>query len=1592
MNKENTIPRQPTAASSSIVINASIKLDLVTSITNKFESNDSTNNDINKCFYQDSLSVSSGSTSIDSLSSLDFVSHIDIIAKERNQFVLDTKQKVKIPKDFNLLEFIAAGKKATIDLLQKKENELKQKLKNNINNIDTETYVENKVVIETELQLVRRFGMVFNKEMVRLYSIKEDMKVIKAALEREFQRATKMLPIYGYKNDILESLEDNDIIVLIGATGSGKSTQIPQFLLEAGYFGRRKIVCTQPRKVAATSLAKRVTEEFNCLSSPFIKSKDHFKRLSREDKGKNKLIFMTDRSLLNEYQKDNLLKQYSCIIIDDAHERSLFTDILLCKLKELIKKRRESGNILKLIVTSATLDENLFTTYFNNCPSISVPGQIYPVKIYWEKSSPNYEKQALQKVQNVITNRSKSENGDILVFLTSPDEVEKAIHSCKKMLIVTKLEKKYEVFALHGKLSVEAQVKIFEPSQDNKRKKIIFSTNIAETSVTIDGVTTVIDTGRAKERVYNQNRNISILKVNFISQSSAIQRKGRAGRTAPGEVFRLYEENDFQQMDLSQPPEILRVHLGVVILQLLRSGVKDVLNYDLIEKPSKENMLKAIKKLEDLQLMKNNKITKLGRKAADLYLEPSIARMIIEGIQLGISEEVVQIASMLTVSHILYKKAADKDEKDMTNASKIMNAQKEGDFISLMKLYREFVSKKFKEKKSWCDNLNLNITAFGLASRTFIELKSSIKQYTKNEKKAKDENKNELILKAICSGFHSNLAYYNGKLKDNTIIYKLIDLNQEACVHNSSVVSTFEEGIELVLFNELMRTDKLYIKNITPIKSEWIKNYTKYDLDSIKRNIKKKFTISTTHSVIKGFKARENELLEVLEEQIGYIVQLGKKEIIIEIPEEDNDRCKQIVHNYINIILDRIKKEIYEFKPKRQYNTRVLLQKGFKVYNILLSNQYIRLNFKASNLISEYDLKLLFSQYGTLLDFRKFSSKSSKTQGYVIYSKPNQAFKAYNSLSSIIMTDEPLTLYPAVSLDGKEIMDSLPILYAQWFTTKSQRIAFIDFETEEDLIETTEMLRYDKTLEGAKFELKKGSKITLCIKNLKPDIDEYILSKLLLTIAGVKKITVLREKLNNDIFNFENENLLYTQLHSLFTCIGKVEINIFPESFNNYGKGKATIEFETINDMNKAIEKYHEKSGVFGEGLLHLTYDPTEEIKVPKLVYDKLQTELSNLRNYCKVRLGCIVQTKSLQNEFMIIKLKSDNLERLVLARNVFEESFKPLIISLPYYQFRQLKKKEFELRRATEKLGCFLILDVKTKQVKLYGKEKEKSKALILQFKDSTQTKCIVKVKTLKCIIGDNMSTYKKLKEEFKGDIQINMKEKSIILQSQPVEFHTFEKKIKELETNYLEKNHNQCHKKDCELCWGELQNPFTLICSHEFCKSCLGLNFESLDIEKTLCCPSCESELCISDISEIINDENLLEEKSTIALNRFILSNKDKFRFCHKCGQICEIIEDNRFDCPVCKKNYCVLCEKSHSGNRKCGEDEENERLFSEFLKNNTKPCPKCDNPIEKNSGCNHITCKCGAHFCWECLFLGKNSKEVYEHLNKVHGTIGI
>ena len=512
----------------------------------------------------------------------------------------------------------------------------------------------------------------------------------------------KSLPVYEQKQRILDTLKTNQVIIVQSPTGSGKTTQIPVILHEAGYSDNGIIAVTQPRRIAALSVSEFISKQLGTSYPGLVGYKMRF-----EDKTDltTRIKIMTDGILLQEMKLDPMMKKYSVIMVDEAHERSLNIDFVLGLLKRILKVRPD----LKIIVSSATMNAEKFSTYFDGCPIVTIDTITYPVTVIYDPptipASTNTltaEEALLSKISNTIDrilyNRTE---GDILIFLPG----EKAIKDCINKLYRTPYSRKIQIIPLYGRLPKEEQEKVFDPAPFG-RKKVIISTNIAETSVTIDGISSVIDSGLAKLNFYSPRTYTSSLIETPVSKASCNQRRGRAGRTQPGTCYRLYPRKDYDTRESYTIEEIFRTDLSEVVLRMAELGITDFETFDFISQPPKEAIRGAVETLRMLKAINpDNTLSSIGNLMVLFPLPPRVSRIIVESILKypEVMEEVLIAAAFLsTHSPFVLPQGEEMDARRAHHTFRDI----QGDFVSYVKLYRIYQQQKSREqfcKKNYLD-------------------------------------------------------------------------------------------------------------------------------------------------------------------------------------------------------------------------------------------------------------------------------------------------------------------------------------------------------------------------------------------------------------------------------------------------------------------------------------------------------------------------------------------------------------------------------------------------------------------------------------------------------------------------------------------------------------------------------------------------------------------------------------------------------------------------------------------------------------------------------------------------------------------------
>ncbi len=610
----------------------------------------------------------------------------------------------------------------------------------------------------------------------------------------------KDLPVYAQKQIILDALEKNQVIVVQSPTGSGKTTQIPVILHEAGYSSSGIIAVTQPRRIAALSVSEFISKQLGTKYPGLVGYKMRF-----EDKtdATTKIKIMTDGILLQEMKLDPYLTKYSVIMVDEAHERSLNIDFVLGLLKRVLKERSD----FRVIVSSATMNAEAFSSYFNDCPIVNIETVTFPVQVIYDppKISSTTLTEAgseclLEKITNTVEKIvHENDDGGILIFLPG----EKIIKDCLFRLDHSRFARKIHTLPLYGRLAKEEQEKVFEDAPFGK-KKVVISTNIAETSVTISDITSVIDSGLSKLNFYNPRTFTSSLNETAVSKASCNQRKGRAGRTHAGICYRLYSKKDFDTRPLYTTEEIFRTDLSEVVLRMAELGITDFKNFDFIAPPGLEGIIGAVETLNMLgALDKDNNLSYIGKLMVLFPLEPRISRIIVEAIikyPNVIQEAIIASSFLSTNSPFLLPQGEEMEARKAHHSFRDM----QGDFVSYLNIFNSYKNSENKEKfckKYYLDERvmaeidNINDQLQEIVSKMNIPLLSG--------------GSKEDYLCCIASGMIQFVCVRTGKEK-----YKSLTTDH-VCIHPGSVM--FKQDPLYFVAGEIVRTSRIYAMSVSPL-------------------------------------------------------------------------------------------------------------------------------------------------------------------------------------------------------------------------------------------------------------------------------------------------------------------------------------------------------------------------------------------------------------------------------------------------------------------------------------------------------------------------------------------------------------------------------------------------------------------------------------------------------------------------------------------------------------------------------------------------------------------------------------------------------
>ncbi|KAF7627114.1 hypothetical protein Mgra_00009624 [Meloidogyne graminicola] len=601
------------------------------------------------------------------------------------------------------------------------------------------------------------------------------------SMEKTVKEQREYLPVFAVRQKLLQILRENSVVIVVGETGSGKTTQLTQYLLEDGYGKKGGIIgCTQPRRVAAMSVAKRVAEEMGVELGQECGYAIRFEDCTSD---KTVIKYMTDGILLRECLSDPDLDSYSAIIMDEAHERSLNT---------------------------ATMDAEKFSNFFGgHTPIFQIPGRTFPVEIYHSKVP--VEDHVDAAVKQTISIHLGGQEGDILIFMPGQEDIEVTCSLIKEKLGQLDDAPPLAVLPIYSQLPSDLQAKIFQRAPGGMRKCIV-ATNIAETSLTVDGIFFVVDPGYCKLKVYNPKMGMDTLQVFPISQASANQRSGRAGRTGPGQCYRLYTQRQFKdEMLTTTVPEIQRTNLANVVLLLKSLNVEDLLHFHFMDSPPMENMLNSMYQLWILGALDNTgQLTNMGRKMVEFPLDPTLSKMLIQSVSMGCCSEILTIVSMLSVPSIFFRPKTREDEAD---ARREKFQVPESDHLTFLNTYIQWQKHKYSSK--WC----LDNFIHAKAMRKVREVREQLLEILESLKIELNSCGTDwdIVRKCICSAYFYNAARLKGIGE-----YANVRTGMPCFLHPTSSLYGMGYTPDYVVYHELIMTAKEYMQCVTAVEAQWL--------------------------------------------------------------------------------------------------------------------------------------------------------------------------------------------------------------------------------------------------------------------------------------------------------------------------------------------------------------------------------------------------------------------------------------------------------------------------------------------------------------------------------------------------------------------------------------------------------------------------------------------------------------------------------------------------------------------------------------------------------------------------------------------------
>ncbi|XP_076339195.1 LOW QUALITY PROTEIN: uncharacterized protein LOC143240523 [Tachypleus tridentatus] len=1583
--------------------------------------------------------------------------------EEENSYTLSSEITTKIA---NLFQFIQRKKEDILVTHNKevrnaqiKHQELRAYLNSKPQSVNTAEYsktAEEIFAVEANVKQLKEQEEEFSKyiknkldevscvELSSATEIDNYVKECRRNLGQEVCSLQEGLPIYGRKNEILKTINEKQVSILLAETGSGKSTQIVQYLWRSGMFPNKKIVCTQPRKIAAISLAKHVSGQLGFAIGNVVGYQVGTNSKRSTD---TRILFMTDHTLLNNAVTDHDFSEYGCIIIDEAHERSIFTDVLLGVIKHCLPRRQD----LRVVITSATIDPAIFKRYFgvHNKAVLNIPGRTFPVELEWKDTDVtdgwNYLTEAVNKALQVHLKEPLP--GDILTFLTSPVETEKAVNLFQERMVKeNKGKDDFLCLQVHGKQNIEDQQKVFKPAPTNKRK-IIFATNCAETSVTINGIIYVIDSGMVKEMQYSPKTNASALVVCFVSKSAAEQRKGRAGRTQPGKCIRLFSKNDFENMNTCAFPEILRTNVSQALLKIMEVVPGNPLLFDFVESPPRASLKNALNHLKHLQAVENDELTSLGKYMAKFPLDPSLSKLVVEGISHKFCFDAITVACLVTVSQSLFFRIEEnKNEADM---KKTQFCQSDGDFSTSLSVYKEWVGFPKKLRPSWCVSNCINNKALNIANELIEECIRIIKtefDITVIKKFCSSFDFVEKLQSCILESFANNLCVFSGHPKMG---YFTLSQEQIHIHPSSSIHYLYTDLPQFIVYGNRFKTTRDFALIISVVSEELIskliqRGKLQIDLETLKgmtiqpkklgpigRTLMLREVLGKKQMKMNMFKNRVKSMTET--DFIYTEWSLDKGIVLVFIANQFHSLVEKLFYEMILEPKRKLKEEDQEISfadfldSCSSSSFKIIIGSGAEVKCLLMPNDFRTIIIsKISDGVKDADIISHVTNLENLCSYRLITKGKQKI--YVTFDDPKNASKALNKLKHC----PDISITPLVSPDEHTLGSKYKVvLNVLWQRRLCKGFGFVNFSSPEEFCLACRLLSGGRLMIGnMAVKVNKKRTDSFYIQNISKLATKESVLQSLQRAFGKLNMDVILIRDNPYVSDKEECKRLENELSSIlcnYTCKNSITIQL-QEPKEKDVTWKAKIFFKNPADGEQVVRGLGREAKIGPESIpMSLSLQMTSLIfcsfKIYEVVQSIIKEDIAVFKDIVDSEDSISIDVVKTSEEKVKVVIKTNNLKDLDRAQNLFSKIIKGDQINCSgkpcwrnYFLHHHNVIKSIESRTNT-----YIQLDNRSKTISIFGSEGActRVKCELQRILDTMETYHFTEFKL--CEQNCPKGLLKELVKTYGYNLshlidicglesaEVNFQKRLLLVAGTSDAVTSAGSELEHLKTS-LYKTQTQQHRTDaeemCPVCL-DTADPKTgqrlECCGHLYCKECLRLQVESKQIPFLCSSEGCGEPFVLEDLKHILNNNKKLRKDVTeAALKELVQSNSEKYRYCptSDCPVVYRVSPNQLFICDVCENEICASCHVINHRGMTCElykalsvDEDYSLKIWMEEKPDHRKLCTQCKAPIEKNGGCNHMTCwNCRSHLCWLCMRTFPSGHAVDQHQPHCSANLGL